>query len=195
MSYFEKDSHSFCILSRVLSLIALSIATMCHVPSVEAVEQKKTGDKYLLLGLVGYNYTDRHISEYSVDGASGGYVRLSSRTGGGSGTTCCVKIQRNYRDRMTVKVRWQVDGCTYLIKDDRTGEADKVRYFYYKEAEVEVLHRDGGDPQYIETHFFPDGSVKVQLTESMSRPILDLDRKRPDKSLFPRCKDDKNPEE
>lgn len=193
MSFFDKKPHFSLALSRISLMIALLIVTMGFAKSPEKVEARKRGDEYLLLGLVGYNYTDRYISEYSVEGASGGYVRLSSDTGGGSGTTCCIKIRRGHRERMTVKVRWQVDGCTYMIKNDRTGQADKARYLYYKEAEVEVLRRDSGNPEYIETHFYPDGSVKVQLTEDMSYPVLLLDRKRTDKSSFPRCRDDKNP--
>lgn len=195
MSRFIGKSGAFFVILHALLLTGLCVVAVCYAHLFEASGERKESDNHLLLGLVAYNYTDRHISEYSVDGASGGYVRLSSPTGGGSGTACCVKIQRNYRDRMTVRVRWQVDGCTYLIKDSRTGKADKARYLYYKEAEVEVLRKDDGNPEYIETHFYPDGSVKVQLTENMSLPFFVLDRKRQDKSLFPRCRNDKNPEE
>lgn len=195
MNQFIGRPRALFLFLHTLLLTGSCAVVVCNAYPSEISGERKEGENYLLLSLIGYNYTDRHISEYSVEGASGGYVRLSSHTGGGSGTTCCIKIQRNYRDRMTVKVRWQVDGCTYLIKDSRTGKADKARYLHYKEAEVEVLRKDGGNPEYIETHFYPDGSVQVQLTESMSHPFLVLDHTRRDKSQFPRCKNDKNPEE
>jgi hypothetical protein len=83
----------------------------------------------------------------------------------------------------------------YLIKDDRTGKADKVRHFYYNETEVDAQRVAGESPKYIETHFYPDGTVQVRLTEHGSDPLLALNEKRTDKSYFPRCKDDKNPDE
>jgi hypothetical protein len=94
-----------------------------------------------------------------------------------------------------VKVRWQVDGCTYVESNPITGATGKVRHFYYKETEVDAVRVAGNDPSYIETHFFSDGSVRVQVTENVSKPLLVLDQRRSDKSLFPRCKDDKEREE
>jgi hypothetical protein len=157
---------------------------------------KNSGDeKYVLLGLVGYNYTDKDIDDYSVDGAGGGSVILSSSTSGGSGVTCCVKLPKSSSGSLRVMVRWQVDGCTYFIKDDRTGEADSVRHFYHKEVEVVVQRDAGANPKYLETHFYPDGTVQAQLVEHKSQARLLLNGKRTDKSLFPRCKNDKKPEE
>jgi hypothetical protein len=189
-------SGAFHIVLRFLVLsMALIMVMTCHGQPAKNSAVKNRNDGYMLLGLVGYNYTDRYISEYSIDGAGGGDIIMSSATSGGSGVSCCVKLSRTYLGQIRVTVRWQVDGCVYLIKDDRTGAADKVRHFYYREVEVNVGRVPGQNPKYIESHFYPDGSVYVLLTEHSSKPLLDLNDKRPDKSYFPRCKDDKEPDD
>lgn len=156
-----------------------------------AREQLK--EKYFLLGLVGYNYTDRHISNYTVNGAGGADIRLSSPTGGGSGITCCVRLRKQSTIVPRVKVRWQYDGCVYFMKNDRTGASDWVQHYYYKEVEVDLKRADSGNPGYIETHFYPDGTVQVRSTDDFSSPDLKLDPKRGDKSNFPKCKNNEQP--
>jgi hypothetical protein len=175
--------------------VSLAALSACRAQQPETSGGASGNSRDTLLGLVGYNYTDRHISVYSVDGADGGHINLSSPTSGGSGVSCCVRLSKTNTGPIHVKVRWQVDGCIFLIKDDRTGKADKVRHFYYKESEVEVQPVVGEKPNYIETHFFPNGTVQVRLTEHGSDPLLALDEMRPDKSYFPKCEHDKNPEE
>lgn len=158
-------------------------------------EREGIKEKYFLLGLVGYNYTDRHISDYTVNGAGGADIRLSSPTGRGSGITCCVRLAKKSIIPPRVKVRWQYDGGVYFMRNDRTGATDLVRHHYYKEMEVDVQRADSGTPKYIETHFYPDGGVKVFSTHFFSGPRLKLDPKRGDQSSFPKCKDDEKPEE
>jgi hypothetical protein len=188
-------ARSSSVLSRTLLFFAsTALLSACHAQQAKVSVVKDRNEGYTLLGLLGYNYTDRDIDDYSVDGAGGGNVILSSPTSGGSGVTCCVKLSNTYKGPIRVKVRWQVDGCKYLIKDDRTGRSDEVRHFYYKETEVDVHRTAENKLGYIETHFYPDGTVKVQLTEHASHPRFVLDENRPDKSFFPRCKDDKKPE-
>lgn len=179
------------VLLQFLCLPILFSASVCHAQQAEKSVVKKSGAEYVLLGLVGYNYTDRHISEYSVEGASGGHVNLSSPTSGGSGVTCCVKMKKNNLEPIRVKVRWQVDGCLQLESNPRTGATGERRVLYYKETDVDVRTSNGEKLSYIETHFYPDGSVQVKLAEHGSTPLLALDGKRPDKSSFPRCKDGK----
>ena len=176
----------------LLSLASIVIPLACDAASHETPIEKNQ-ETYFLLGLVGYNYTDRYIDSYSVNGADGGFVRLSSPTSGGSGIACCGKLSKQYAGKTKATVRWQVDGCVYLIKDERTGKADKVIHSYFKEKEVDVERAVSNTPAYLETHFYPDGSVRVQVSEHPSVPRFILDKKRPDKSLYPRCKDDKQP--
>jgi hypothetical protein len=186
---------TFRLALRAFLVLLLFPIFMASHARAEKSAYEKMKERYFLLGLVGYNYTDRHISSYTVNGAGGGDIMLSSSTGGGSGISCCVRLAKKTSTPFRVKVRWQYDGCIYLIKDDRTGKADKVRHYYYKEAEVDVQRADSGTPGYIETHFYPDGTVQVATTDYFSEPRLALDPKRVDQSLFPRCENDEKPEE
>lgn len=173
----------------------LVLLAICHAEQSKAAMGGERRDEYTMLGLVGYNYTDRHISAYSIDGVDGGHINLSSPTSGGSGISCCVKFSRKNSGPLRVKIRWQVGGCTYSVKDEETGRSDKVRYYYYKEAVVEVQRIYETEPAYIEAHFFPNGSVQVRLTDHGSNPLLALSERRRDKSYFPQCKNDRNPDE
>lgn len=190
-----KTGYAYRVALRLLFLLGLfTIFAASHAQQSGRLLKKGGGD-YILLGLLGYNYTDRHISDYSVDNSGGGNIQKSSPTSGGSGITCCVRLSKNDIGPIRVKVRWQVDGCIYVESNPRTGATARLRHFYYKEAEVDVQRVIGEKPNYIETHFYPDGSVQVLLTENASEPRLALDERRLDQSSFPRCRDDKNPEE
>jgi hypothetical protein len=182
------------VLRSFLFLVLLPVVT-ANDATAEKSARNQLKEKYFLLGLVGYNYTDRHISDYTVNGAGGADVRLSSPTGGGSGITCCVRLKKQSIITPRVKVRWQYDGCVYFMKNDRTGATDWVRHYYYKEAEVDLQRADSGTPGYVETHFYPDGTVQVFSTDYFSGPRLILDPQRDDKSSFPKCKDDEKPKE
>jgi hypothetical protein len=153
------------------------------------IEESDAGE-YFTLGLIGFNYTDRLIDHYSVDSSGGGHVHLSSPTSGGSGVVCCTRISKAQREKVEVKVKWQVDGCTYPVKSS-TGRIGERRIFYYKEALTYVDPPTSSAPAYLETHFYPDGSVKVKVTEFISTPEIPLDQDRKDQSIFLRCKDEK----
>lgn len=153
------------------------------------VEESDAGE-YFILGLIGFNYTNRLIDHYSIDSSGGGHVHLSSPTSGGSGVVCCTRISKAQREKITVKVKWQVDGCTYPIKS-LTGRVGERRIFYYKEALVYMDPPTSLEPAYLETHFYPDGSVKVKVTEFISLPEMRLDEDRKDQTIFSRCKDEK----
>lgn len=145
------------------------------------------------LGLIGFNYTNKTIENYSVDGVGGGNIWLSSNTSGGGGVTCCIDYSSVKLKGSAVKVRWQMDGCLYLMTNEITGASQKVRHLYYKEVTVNVEDVSRGRPQYIETHLYPDGGVKVLLTREISNPLVRFGKNRRDQSNFPRCKDGKRP--
>lgn len=145
------------------------------------------------MGLIGFNYTNKTIENYSVNGVGGGNIWLSSNTSGGGGVTCCIDYSPLKLPGGTVKVRWQMDGCLYLMTNEITGASQKIRHLYYKEAIVNVEDISQGRPRYIETHLYPDGGVKVLLTRKISDPLVRFSQNRRDESIFPRCKDDKRP--
>lgn len=190
----RRYAYAYTVLQTFIFIVSFAMFTENNAQA-EKSARDSLKEKYFLLGLVGYNYTDHHISDYTVNGAGGAFVRLSSSTGGGSGITCCVNLLKNSLIPPRVKVRWQYDGCLYFMRNDRTGATDWVRHFYYKEAEVDLQRADSGTPGYIETHFYPDGTVQVRATAYFSDPVLKLDPKRSDKSYFPKCKDNEKPQE
>lgn len=153
--------------------------------------QQFQGDSLSTLGLVGFNYTDRHISDYSVNNASGGHINLSSPSSGGSGIACCFRVAKHALYPIQVRIRWQVDGCKILETSMQTGATVETKRFAYKEIELEVKRVPGLNPNFIETHFYPDGTVQVDLTERISDPRLSLQARRPDKSNFSDCKNGK----
>lgn len=148
----------------------------------------------LLITIVGFNYTDRHIDSFSVNGAGGGNVFLSSADSGGGGATCCVTLSRNGAKFSQVRIKWQFDGCTYLARSRVSGEVVKNVYSYFRQANVAVDLRAVERPNNLEVHFYQDGSVVAELTENLSRPRVILDGQREDKSRFPRCPNDKKPD-
>lgn len=189
---FDVQVSRFVLRSLLTLFFAISACSAWDAQAIE-INSKNMRDDELFLGLIGYNYTDREIDDYSVDGIGGGSISMSSPTSGGGGTTCCVRLSKRIAGPIRVKIRWQFDGCRYLIKDF-SGGADEVRHLFYREAEVLVNVPVGKKPAYIESHFFSNGKIEVRLTEHASLPMVALDKKRPDKSSFPRCKDDKKPE-
>ena len=187
---------SSCEVFRVLCLVAASllIHAICFVPQAGAASLEGENKEYATLDLMGYNYTDRHIRSYDVEDQGGGDVRLSSLTSSGGGVVCCVRLATGKSGPMIVRVRWQVDGCTYLMRSEFTGSTQRIYYYFFKEAYVEVRRPKGIKPRHLESHFYPDGSVVVQLTDKLSPPLLSMNESRPDKSKFPKCKNDKKPE-
>lgn len=187
---------SKCRVFRVLCLVLtlLLIDAVFFMPEVCAGQLDSKNKEYVTLDLIGYNYTDRDINDYDVDGQGGGIIQLSSPTSGGSGIACCVRLAMGRSTPIIVRVRWQVDGCTYLMRSEFTGSTQRLSHYFYKEDYVEVPLPEGVNPRHLESHFYPDGSVTVRLTKDISLPLLSLRESRPEKSKFPKCKNDKKPE-
>lgn len=144
------------------------------------------------LALVGYNYTNRYIDSFSVDGRGGGNLYISSVQSGGGGTVCCVKYwpgEKTYK----VKVRWQSGACYYHMRASDSHAMYRRLHPFFKEKDVEVIDRAGNRPEYMEVHFYPDGLVQVAVTANPSMPRLALSKEREDNSKYPRCPNDEKP--
>lgn len=89
-------------LGMFMMLCACSRAT---VPAGD-VRASSTDSGPVSLALVGYNYTDRYIDTFSVDGQGGSNLFVSSPTSGGGGSVCCATYWPGLKD-YKVKVRWQ----------------------------------------------------------------------------------------
>jgi len=146
------------------------------------------------LALVGYNYTDRYIDSFSVDGQGGGNINVSSPSSGGGGIVCCVLYQPGSEPK-TVTVRWQFDACYFREASSYSTETYNTLHAFYKEKKVRVTENTSGKAEYMEVHFYPDDSIQVVLTKELSMPRLSLSKERQDTSTFPRCPNDKKPAE
>jgi hypothetical protein len=166
----------------VISIMSLQVVFAQQADTSRAENEAKT---HYLLGIVGYNYTNRVIDGFSVDGAGGGHVRVSSPTNGGSGTVCCVLFSKQPKWPIQVLIRWQHGGCR-VYDEDRTFGHNR---YYYKEKKVNLERGTSKHPTEFAVHFYPDGSVRARLSDSYDDPLLKLPESRALKNNFPECKD------
>jgi hypothetical protein len=143
------------------------------------------------LALTGYNYTNRYIDQFDVDGQGGGNIGVSGPNTAGNGSACCVSYRSGAKARK-VKIRWQRDACTYNERISG-GETFNDIYLFFKEVEVQVDADIPDNPRYFEVHIYPDGHAEAAITEHESRARLALNKDREDNTHFPRCPDGKKP--
>ena len=146
------------------------------------------------LTITGYNYTDRYIDQFTVNGNGGGNLFVSGPNSGGGGSACCMDYITGVK-RWKFPVTWQIGGCTYNTRKYKDGRERSDLYHFFKEVEVQVDPKIASRPAYLELHFYPDGHVEAAVTENASLPRLQLSRDREDKSPYKQCPNDKRPEE
>lgn len=147
------------------------------------------------LTLVAYNYTDHTISDYYVNGAWGANVAVSGETSGGSKSTCCVRWVVGQDLPVTAHIKWESHICSY--KKEVDGQLFTRYRLFYSERDVQVTQATTNDPEYFETHFYPDGHIEVAVTSDRSKPRLRLPviggvgtgtpRQRPGAAPVPEC--------
>lgn len=165
------------------------LALLCGCGHV-ATAQESSGRSSL--AILGYNYTNRSIDSFSINGQGGGNISISSPTSGGSGIVCCA-LYRPGSSIKTVRIRWQSGACYFSKQSSLSKQMlDKLHWFYKEqEAPVEVLA--SASAKYMEVHFYPDGSIKAAVTAEISSPRLSLDGQRKEPNPYPRCPDDREP--
>ena len=175
----------------LLAIVLLSLALLssgCSESESRNILQQVPNDAEvgeLDLAIVGYNYTNRAISVFSVNGVGGGNVALSGPKGGGGGIVCCAKFWHG-PEPSTYVIRWDASSCRFHERPPTTrGEVFELHYFY-SEKQVKVRRNGPTKPNYFEVHFFPDGSVKVQVTAELSAPLMALSPDREEMSA-PQC--------
>jgi photosystem II stability/assembly factor-like uncharacterized protein len=144
------------------------------------------------LSIVGYNYTNRYISQFTVDNGGGGDVNVSSETGGGGGISCCVVHIGGAQEKIA-EVTWDTGACTFDNRLDRDGSRLFQIHHFFKTVKVQVDPNMPKNPHYMEVHFFPDGHVEAAVTEAISPPRLRLSADREDKSDYPACPNNVEP--
>ena len=153
-------------------------------PPVAAAPATPTGTT-VDLTIMGFNYTDKNINAFSVDGNGGGNLSVSSASGGGGGSVCCAPYTAG-DPAPTISVRWQFDACTYDIWHDEDGKEFSNIFSIYKTVAVKAASVST-HPRYLEIHIFPDGHVEAAITGELSRPRLALDQNRRINIPFRKC--------
>lgn len=146
------------------------------------------------LTLTGYNYTDRYINQFSVNGNGGGNLFVSSPTSGGGGSACCVRYRAGVEE-WKLRVRWQAGACKFNTNKYDDGREWSDVHSFYKEVDIYVDPKVSDRPAYLEVHFYPDGHVEAAVTEHSSPPRLKLNKDREIKTPYEQCPNDKRPEE
>jgi hypothetical protein len=124
------------------------------------------------LAIVGYDYTDRAVADFSVNGQWGANIEVSDPGTGGGKVICCVAMSRSTKTPFWVDVKYQMDAL----------EAYSPRKVIeppgpYRKARVEVKGPIPPDPRYLEIHFYPDGHIEGAISgrNGPSDPRLKLE--------------------
>lgn len=147
----------------------------CSDHALPGVQDGPAADKPVPLTIEGYNYTDRYIASFTVNGQGGGNLAVSSPTSGGGGGACCVSWTPGSALPRKVLIRWVGAYC----KDRRTNSAGETRDWtepIWREAEVMLHGPVPAKPTTFEVHFYNGGKVEVAITERPSPPRLQLPR-------------------
>ena len=123
-------------LTNVASMLGLTLAVAaCHPqqtpPSrnANALDDVKAEGESYPAGVSGLNYSTYGIARFSItdgDGRTGGGPNISPSKGDGEATgggkeNCCVVVPAQWREDMTVTVRWRRDTHPY-DEADRSGD-------------------------------------------------------------------------
>jgi len=189
----------FQILKFIIFIAFLLQATACQpkVPrkfgaiSTAAEPPPPTGTT-LKLTIMGFNYSDKDINDFYVDGTGGGNLSVSSASGGGGGSMCCA-LYTTGNPAPNIRVRWQFDACTYNIRYDEDGTEFNDIFSIYKTATIRVA-TVSSNPKYLEIHISPDGHVEAAITDEVSSPRLVLDQNRRVNIPFRKCPNGTRPD-
>jgi hypothetical protein len=101
--------------------------------------------------LAGYNYTDRPISGYSVDGAGGGNM-LARQRNGGSGWACCAEVTVG----KPVHIEWTFSSTGPQYEAGMRSEDHELTVIVPKPEGT-------APPKYMEVHFYSDNHIELNL--------------------------------
>ena len=128
--------------------------------------------KHFDLSIHGYNYTDRIIGSFEVNGAGGGNLALSTATAGGGKTVCCFGWTEGTPLPRKLTIKWTARYC--LRRYTSYGEAGVAIEDIWHEADIELKGPVPSDPRQLEIHFYPDGRIEAAITRERSVPRLQL---------------------
>mgnify|MGYP003577203254 CR=1 FL=1 len=125
------------------------------------------------LTIAGYNYTDRYIDSFDVNGQGGGNLFVSSPDSGGGGGVCCVSWWTGTKLPKKVRVNWVGSYCKQTLYN-KEGDSQTLTQPVWRTAEAQISGPIPREPHYFEVHIYGDGKVEVAITERMSEPRLVL---------------------
>lgn len=141
--------------------------------AASAAEPQAEPFKSYSLTIEGYNYTDRYIDHFTVNGQGGGNVFLSTPTSGGGGGACCVSWWTGTKLPKLVRIAWSASYCSMKEKTSYGEEFVTVQP-YFKVVDVPIHGPIPKKPGYFEVHFYKDGHVEVAITEFPNLPRVQL---------------------
>ena len=86
--------------------------------------------------VIGYNYTDRHIFSFVVNGFGGGSSD-AHEPGGGGGIVCCMEIPRRTKD-LHIKVVYELTKEQYEKNFPTTHSKRTYRYRRYRTSTMDT---------------------------------------------------------
>jgi Protein of unknown function (DUF3304) len=162
----------------LLLMLCLAACTGDLNAQTEAAEKPKPADtnvprKSFMLSIVGYNYTDRYIDSFEVNGRGGGNLGLSSATAGGGKTACCVSWTEGSKLPLKVTVKWVASYCIRR-ETNSAGETNDWREPIWNVTDVEFDGPVPDNPRNFEVHIYKEGSIAVVMSEKRSPPQIIL---------------------
>lgn len=131
------------ILKKTLLLVVLAVSFMLSACNAE--------DKRSVT-LVGYNYTERPIFSFSVDGVGGGNAFAGYKNGGG-GWVCCGEITVG----KPTEIKW-----TYSRTKEQYERGVKIEHH---KTTIPMPIPEVPEAEYLEVHFYPDNHVELALVK------------------------------
>ncbi|ALP67222.1 DUF3304 domain-containing protein [Paraburkholderia caribensis] len=155
----------------------LKVGILVGVGIVESSSLTGCAKEPYELELVGYDYTNRALLDFAVNGISGGNIFLSTKTSGGGKYACCVRLDRSTKTPFMVDVEYMREALVAYPSDKIVEPADKD----HLKARVEVKGPIPEKPAYLEVHFYPDGHIEGAISgdDGPSPPRLKLERRLP----------------
>jgi hypothetical protein len=111
-------------------------------------------------GVIGYNYTDRHIINFYVNGFAGG-ASEAHKQGGGGRIVCCFSIPKQTKNlHMKVELEW--------TKAQYLANAPHDSF----ETDIPVPPLKNKHDGFIEFHFLPDRKIEAAWVDFPTTPNI-----------------------
>ena len=155
-----------------------------------------TTPKLFLLSIGAYNYTDRYIDDFRVNGQGGGNLSISNEDHGtGGGSVCCVSWMEGSQLPLKIEIMWTASYCRLprpglfiangvIYEPDAPGTPRiptgvKAEPYTTREPIVHVAELDfmgpvPKNPKNFVVHFYKDGHIELAMTEEDEGPRLKL---------------------